>query len=190
MEIRIEMRKKDFKKTFDDPRRRREESQVQIRKQSREARFAKRRQQVLDGLDTSPTTSEMTTAIDLGKIQSMVGDIMSSDPQQQVFATQQFRKLLCIDKNPPIQQVIDAGVVPRLVEFLEDCSRQELQFEAAWALANIASGSHDQTKTVIDHGAIPVLVQLLRNAEERVSVYGGCDSNSERYTPVTCPWFT
>lgn len=34
---------------------------------------------------------------------------------------------VCIDDNLPIQEVIDAGVVPRLVEFLQDCHPPQLQ---------------------------------------------------------------
>lgn len=46
MENRIDARKKDFKKSFDDPLRRREDAQLQIRKSTREAHLAKKRVQV------------------------------------------------------------------------------------------------------------------------------------------------
>jgi len=70
----------------------------------------------------------------LENLPQMVQGVMGNDPAVQTECTTQFRRLLSIEKNPPIQQVIDSGVVPRFVEFLQRDDNPALQFEAAWAL--------------------------------------------------------
>jgi hypothetical protein len=71
-------------------------------------------------------------------------------------------------RSPPISKVIEAGVVPRFVELLSANHRPNIQFEAAWALSNIASGTSDHTKCVVENGAVPHFVRLISSPVESV----------------------
>ena len=73
---------------------------------------------------------------DLPKMLEM---IQAPDFDSQLAATVKFRQILSREHNPPIDLVIQSGVIPTLVEFMKEDHPDMLQLEAAWALTNIAS---------------------------------------------------
>lgn len=52
-------------------------------------------------------------------LQELVMQAASSDPQEQLAAVQAARKLLSSDRNPPIDPLINSGILPILVRCLE-----------------------------------------------------------------------
>ncbi len=57
----------------------------------------------------------------------MVHALNSVNPTQRLEATQYFRKQLSREPNPPIDDVIKEGIIPKFVEFLQDESNPTLQ---------------------------------------------------------------
>ena len=163
-----------------DARRRRSDTSLKIRKEKKDDNLLKRRGltpasppgasssgnfTAAAAVTPNPNPVTPATPADIGALRDQV---LGQDPEVWVKATTQFRRLLSLERNPPIDDVINAGVVPRLVAFLQMEQNPILQFEAAWALTNIASGTSEHTRAVIDTGAVPIFIQLLRSPSEDV----------------------
>ncbi|KAG5460451.1 MAG: armadillo-type protein, partial [Olpidium bornovanus] len=149
----------------DELRRRREEQTVEIRRQKREESLAKRRNlNVASAVGADDSAGSGVADAPLEEcLPEMIQSVYSEDVGCQLAAAKKFRKFLSKERNPPIQEVLAAGVLPRLVELLRS-PHALIQFEAAWAITNIASGTSDQTQAVIKEGAVPVFVELLGSA--------------------------
>ncbi|GLT43156.1 hypothetical protein SLA2020_171270 [Shorea laevis] len=163
---RTEVRRNRYKVAVDaeEGRRRREDNMVEIRKNKREENLLKKRREGLLSQQNQQQQLLSASSVSDKKLESlpaMVAGVWSDDGNAQLEATTQFRKLLSIERSPPINEVVQSGVVPRFVEFLVRDDFPQLQFEAAWALTNIASGTSENTRVVIDHGAVPIFVKLL-----------------------------
>nr|XP_039253684.1 importin subunit alpha-1-like [Styela clava] len=164
---------KNTGKTMDHLKNKRREGAVQIRKHHRAEQLLKRRNIVLEDLNTSPLkeiNSEYSTStgISMNFEEIVQGIFCDSDKEKQFLCTQNARKILSRERHPPINKMIEANIIPKLVTFLKWDDNPQMQFEAAWALTNIASGNSEQTCAVVHGGAVPNLIEMLSHSAMNV----------------------
>lgn len=151
-------------KDADEMRRRRTEVTVELRKNKRDEHILKRRNvPQIDSTDSEENEKPVQQSLE-----SIVQDASSDKPAVQLSAVQAARKLLSSDRNPPIDDLINSGILPILVHCLTCDDNPSLQFEAAWALTNIASGTSAQTQAVVAAGACPLFLRLLQSPHQNV----------------------
>jgi hypothetical protein len=172
-------RAKDVKKgtDADEARRRRGEASLQLRKNKKEEGLAKRRAMrsiSSEGLNEAGANSVVNGEDDQGKAafiaqcvsernyNGLMEAMKSEDHEAQHAGLRGFRRLLSAEVNPPVQECIDCGAIPYFVSMLTCADRPSLQFEAAWALTNIAST--ERTSVVVESGAVPHLCAALRSS--------------------------
>lgn len=171
-------------KTAENRRKLREKIQVEIREQSKEEAMNKKRSLSLNNAAISSYLP-------------MKEKLFSNDLEQIHQGVYEFRSLLSVEDSPPIQPVIDSGCIPRFVELMDlalltskamsingasiEAIQQgtaefsvvmdmvnKIRVEAAWVITNISSGTTQQTRIVVDAGAVPHLVQMLLDKNEAV----------------------
>ena len=101
-------------------------------------------------------------------LETIVERARGPDPATQLAAVQAARKLLSSDRNPPIDALIHSGILPILVGCLSTTDQSGLQFETAWALTNIASGTSQQTQAIVAAGTVPLFPELLHSPHQNV----------------------
>uniref|UniRef100_A0A3P9M5X8 Importin subunit alpha n=1 Tax=Oryzias latipes TaxID=8090 RepID=A0A3P9M5X8_ORYLA len=148
-------------------RRHRNEVTVELRKNKRDEHLLKKRnvpqEESLEDSDVDSDFKGQNVTLD-----DILQNATSDNAVVQLSAVQAARKLLSSDRNPPIDDLIKSGILPILVKCLERDDNPSLQFEAAWALTNIASGTSAQTQAVVKSNAVPLFLRLLHSPHQNV----------------------
>lgn len=149
--------------------RRRQQELLNIRKNRRLQNLQKRRAMAPEVAKTAANNNQVVNATQetkskgrvatVAELPQIAATIKKMTPAQRYEATRSVRRLLSREEHPPAEDVIKAGLVPILVAELGLVKEEKTQFEAAWALTNIASTEH--TRVIVQAGAVPFLVKLM-----------------------------
>ncbi|XP_069023310.1 importin subunit alpha-8 [Embiotoca jacksoni] len=165
---------------------------VELRKAHKNESFLKRRNITLSSLpDDEAFSSDFSSneMVAMLSLEDTIKDVNSMCRESQTRGCKAARKLLSQERNPPLKEIIDAGLLSRFVAFLSMDDEPTLQFEAAWALTNVASGTSWHTRQVVEHGAVPPFISLLTSpllhiSEQAVWALGNIAGDGSVYRDV------
>ncbi|ORD94972.1 IMA2 [Enterospora canceri] len=144
-------------RTAETQRKQRQEENVELRRVRTEELLKKKREAL-------ESTTNVVYAASRQKLESY-------QPEDIYNGAYEFRLVLSQENNPPIQAVIDSGIVNRVVDLLEPSfyvnagialeRANAIRIECAWILTNICTGTHEQTRVVARTRAPMLLVEML-----------------------------
>jgi len=147
-------RKRSFKKGIDTSksRRHRLDESIQIRKNKRKEMALKKRNIVLENQIDFCTPSQFNIFVQM---------IYSNNESKIFDGVQAIRKILSV-AGPQFDMVAQGNILSRLVSLLKH-KNEDIQLETAWVLTNIAADTSENVKLVISTGAVPALVEMIKN---------------------------
>jgi hypothetical protein len=115
---------------------------------------------------STATNARIPSVNDLPKIKEVLLS-PTSLPYDKIEATRGIRRLLSLERNSPVSEVVDQGLLPILIRNLtDDPSETTLIFESEWAITNIASTN--RAKDVSDAGGIRPLISLMTHEDHNI----------------------
>eukprot|EP01084_Bolivina_argentea_P139001 244581_1 len=95
----------------------------------------------------------------------LLSEGINSNNDKRRFKVVQLVRYLSSLKDPPLQTIIDSGIVTKLLPFLQDNENidHKLQQQIAWIFTNICTGTEEHTQYIIDIGSVPLFVNMIKS---------------------------
>ncbi|KAJ3445726.1 importin subunit alpha [Anaeramoeba flamelloides] len=171
-EKKLTRRKKLFKnKTSQDQSRQRRSNLLhQLSNDKRQEQLKKKR-----AINDSQTEQKQTTNNNnqlyiptIEELPELIKGIKSTNIDKVETSIRGIRAMISVEDNPPIDEIIETGILEIVVEFLDNWDNEYIQFEAEWIITNTCSGTHEQAQYCVDLDIIPKFVSLLSSKNEEV----------------------
>jgi importin subunit alpha-6/7 len=84
---------------------------------------------------------------------------------------QAIRKIVSVDDYPPIEQLIQSGILPEILTLLDKkfAKHQDLLIEICWIIANVSSSNTEHVAKLIELNVVPKAIDLLQSKSEEIN---------------------
>uniref|UniRef100_A0A7E4ZUJ3 Importin subunit alpha n=1 Tax=Panagrellus redivivus TaxID=6233 RepID=A0A7E4ZUJ3_PANRE len=162
---------KNAGKEAESSRRRRTEQTVELRRQKRGQDLNKRRNIDINAEYESETTdNDKDKKFEPKMTIAEAKQLLLNNPDQATLRNvfEALRRMLSRTTNPPIDEVVNEGLVVALVQGLS-VEDDQVQYEAAWALTNVVSGTQAHTVAAANAGATKAFIQRASNSNDALA---------------------
>ena len=150
----------------------REEFIIENRKTNREESVMKKRKEKMNTVFNESDEIGFNGNCPSENKLNLKDQLLSPDFDKKLSTIIKIRKMLSIEKNPPIQDILDSNILPILIKLIQEEKDYQIKFEIAWIITNIASGTSEQTLELVDHGVIPILIEFIQ--ENNINLTSQC----------------
>eukprot|EP00357_Protocruzia_adherens_P002483 CAMPEP_0115012118 /NCGR_PEP_ID=MMETSP0216-20121206/24509_1 /TAXON_ID=223996 /ORGANISM="Protocruzia adherens, Strain Boccale" /LENGTH=532 /DNA_ID=CAMNT_0002381039 /DNA_START=309 /DNA_END=1907 /DNA_ORIENTATION=+ len=188
VEVNFDTRRQKFKSGLNvaEAKKKRDEMTEQLRKQKKDNTLNLKRRlvnvlnpdsdlvrdesqnQILNNMPVTGAKPDLVATFQ--NILSVLDLSLINDPKNEnnFHAVQAFRKYLSTEDEPPIKEVIASGAVPMLIKVLAADGNPALQYEASWALTNLASASERELGILLGHDLVGEFMKLLNSSHDEL----------------------
>ena len=153
------------------------EMAVEIRKTHRGEIITRRRTHNAVLLQHPPTDNKQETQSEVSQIpkktfkrsevmkrfNEAVMDMHSNDTDRMIQGVISLKKLTCHPDYPPIQEILDSGIVPMIMHLALQEDNEAMKTEAGWILLNMCYGTAEQVLPIINKGLLGILVKFIQS---------------------------
>mmetsp|Transcript_4433 Transcript_4433/g.6687 ORF Transcript_4433/g.6687 Transcript_4433/m.6687 type:complete len:525 (-) Transcript_4433:27-1601(-) len=172
LEARLEERRQNFLKSVDQDtiQHKRDQFAVELRRTKRLSKFNSKRVMLSKQAESQVPKilvdyypQLQNPDLDLRHKLTILYNLITSSASYEVLykALLEARKVITSGSSLPIVIFAEVGYISVLVNLLECTSDHEIKKEAAWCIANMTSGDHFVTRSLVEYGAVEKLIRLI-----------------------------
>ncbi|KAJ3438084.1 importin subunit alpha-4 [Anaeramoeba flamelloides] len=144
----------------------REDLMIKISKQKKEELLSKKRN-ISQFLNENYEDKEHLQEL-INNLPEITSKLINSNYEDPLPLVQNLRTIVSTEDEPPMDEIIFSGVIPYIMNFMKDDSNNLLQYESAWIISNIASGTSLHTEYVVNNEAISEFCHLLSSKDKKI----------------------
>lgn len=168
LDSKFQQRNRFFCNSYDEGylRVRRSELQTELRRSKRSEEISKKRKLKEFEIDWIEINKPPVQQYHLEDLSGFIEALTNPNKKICLMGIYGIRKLVS-QMNPSIDIIMDSGAISLIISCLSFDDSPQIQYEAAWTITNICTGSHSYIETIIEKGGLKGLTHmLLSNIDE------------------------